>query len=61
LNLQVCSLLLDFRFRTKSLDEVQKELQGMCTTEVTSSRFKAVKEIDETRGLKKKDQEKQPE
>ena len=47
LNLQVCSLLLDFRFRTKSLSEVQKELQGMCTTEVTSSRFKAVKEVDE--------------
>jgi hypothetical protein len=33
----------------------------MCTTEVTSSRFKAVKEVDEARDEKKKDQEKKPE
>ena len=33
----------------------------MCTTEVTSSRFKAVKEVDELREEKKKDVEKKPE
>ena len=57
----MCSLLLDFRFRTKSLSEVQKELQGMCTNEITSARFKAVKEVDESRTKKSKDQEKKPE
>lgn len=47
------SVLLDFRFRTKSLEDVKKELQSIQQAQDQTSRSKAIKESDKGKKLTK--------